>query len=231
MSTIDEVRKKLKVTNLQSTDPQIVDLVCQATYVGLYVMKVSPTGAPEWQKASIEGALYVVRRAVEPFYQVIIRNQLGTEDLIEVPTTDWDLDVHPNYLLYRLGDGTIKGWWFHDDEERKTILREVSALLEELKGKRAAPPSAPPPGPAPPVQPTGSTAEQSAALLNMLVGSTDGGGGAVPAGYPRPADTGHQGGDAADQFNISKGRLRTTLVELVSSDRFLDDLMVRLRHA
>jgi mRNA-decapping enzyme 1B len=227
MSTIDEVRKKLKVTNLQSTDPQIVDLVCQATYVGLYVMKVSNTGAPEWQKASIEGALYVVRRAVEPFYQVIIRNQLGTEDLIEVPTTDWDLDVHPNYLLYRLGDGTIKGWWFHDDEERKTILREVSALLEELKGKRSAPPSAPPPGPAP-VQPVGTTAEQSAALLNMLVG--DAGGGAVPAGYP-PPNSSAPSGDAADQFSISKARLRSTLVELVSSDRFLDDLIIRLRQA
>jgi mRNA-decapping enzyme 1B len=227
MSTIDEVRKKLKVTNLQSTDPQIVDLVCQATYVGLYVMKVSATGAPEWQKASIEGALYVVRRAVEPFYQVIIRNQLGTEDLIEVPTTDWDLDVHPNYLLYRLGDGTIKGWWFHDDEERKTILREVSALLEELKGKRSAPPSAPPPGPAP-VQPVGTTAEQSAALLNMLVG--DAGGGAVPAGYP-PPNSSAPSGDAADQFSISKARLRSTLVELVSSDRFLDDLIIRLRQA
>jgi hypothetical protein len=124
-----------------------------------------------------------------------------------------------------LGDGTIKGWWFHDDEERKTILREVSALLEELKGKRAAPPSAPPPGPAP-VQPAGTTAEQSAALLNMLVG--DAGGGAVPAGYP-PAP-GIQA-DSADQFSISKGRLRSTLVELMSSDRFLDDFIMRLRNA
>jgi mRNA-decapping enzyme 1B len=177
--------------------------------------------------ASIEGALYVVRRAVEPFFLVIISNQLVTEDLIEVPTTDWDLDVHPNYLLYRLGDGTIKGWWFHDDEERKTILREVSALLEELKGKRSAPPSAPPPGPAP-VQPVGTTAEQSAALLNMLVG--DAGGGAVPAGYP-PPNSSAPSGDAADQFSISKARLRSTLVELVSSDRFLDDLIIRLRQA
>merc|ERR1719335_1567443 len=129
-------------------------------------MKVSATGAPEWQKASIEGALYVVRRAVEPFYQVIIRNQLGTEDLIEVPTTDWDLDVHPNYLLYRLGDGTIKGLWFHDDEERKAILRELSSVLEDLKERKARPQEV---HAAPAVSvPQPDAAKAGAAILNML---------------------------------------------------------------
>jgi mRNA-decapping enzyme 1B len=221
--TIEDVRKKLRVTNLQQQDPHITDLICQAGYVGLYVMKMRGGGLPEWEKASIEGALFVVKRSVEPYYQIIIRNQLGTEDLVEVPTGDWDLDVHPNYLLYRLGDGTIRGWWFHDDDERKVILKEVSALVDELKngrGEQAVPPSQPPAAPAPATD----AQSASAALLNMLVGDT-GASAAPPANYPRPG----QAGD--DAFSISKGRLRSTLVELVSSDRFLDDLIMRLRHA
>jgi len=227
MSTIDEVRRRLKVTNLQSADPNIVELVSQATYVGLYVMKETSTGAPEWEKASIEGALYVVKRSVEPIYHCIIKNQLGTEDLIEIPTTEWDLDVHPNYLLYRLGDGTIKGLWFHDDEERKAVLRELSAVLEDLKERKARPQEA-----HAPVQsvPQPDAAKAGAAILNMLVGQS-GANGAAPAA---PAYTGYDAGapaDSGDSFPISKGRIKSTLVELVSSDRFLDDLMIRLRHA
>ena len=136
---VDAVRRRLRVTNLQMSDPAICDVLGQAQYVGLYTMKEGRTGNPEWEKASIEGAMFIVRRSTEPKYNVIIKNQLGNDDLIEVPSADWDLDIHPNYLLYRTGDGDIKGWWFHDDDERKHILEEIQMVLDDLKGNRNAP--------------------------------------------------------------------------------------------
>jgi hypothetical protein len=188
---LDEVRKRVKVQNLQAQDPLITDVVAQASYVGLYHMKDSPSG-PEWEKASIEGVMYIVKRSAAPLYHVIIKNQLGTDDLVEAPSADWDLDVHPNYLLYRTGDGLIKGWWFHDDDERKNILRELSTVLEEIKAPKAP-------------EPAGGDALMGALLT----------GGAEKL--------------SADEVMLNKAKLRSVLVEMVTSDKFLDDLLARLR--
>jgi mRNA-decapping enzyme 1B len=173
------------------SDPAICDVLGQAQYVGLYTMKEGRTGNPEWEKASIEGAMFIVRRSTEPKYNVIIKNQLGNDDLIEVPSADWDLDIHPNYLLYRTGDGDIKGWWFHDDDERKHILEEIQMVLDDLKGNRNAPKA-----PNPPVPPQNDVT-------------------AAPVG--------------ADEVMMSKAKLRSVLVEMVTSDKFLDDLLARLK--
>jgi hypothetical protein len=188
---VDAVRRRLRVTNLQMQDPAICDVLGQAQYVGLYTMKEGRSGNPEWEKASIEGAMFIVRRTTEPKYNVIIKNQLGADDLIEVPTADWDLDIHPNYLLYRTGDGDIKGWWFHDDEERKHILQEISVVLEDLKGSRNAPPKA-------------------------------------PASMPMSMNEG-KAQFSSDEVMMSKAKLRSVLVEMVTSDKFLDDLLARLK--
>jgi mRNA-decapping enzyme 1B len=184
---VDAVRRRLRVTNLQMQDPAICDVLGQAQYVGLYTMKEGRSGNPEWEKASIEGAMFIVRRSTEPKYNVIIKNQLGADDLIEVPTADWDLDIHPNYLLYRTGDGDIKGWWFHDDEERKHILQEISVVLDDLKG-RNAPKAAP---------------AQNDVKASPQMGS--------------------------EEVMMSKAKLRSVLVEMVTSDKFLDDLLARLK--
>jgi hypothetical protein len=132
--------------------------------------------------------MFIVRRSTEPKYNVIIKNQLGNDDLIEVPTADWDLDIHPNYLLYRTGDGDIKGWWFHDDEERKHILKEISLVLDDLKGNRNAPKIS-------------SPAQHD--VPEMHLGS--------------------------EEVMMSKAKLRSVLVEMVTSDKFLDDLLARLK--
>ena len=183
---VDAVRRRLRVTNLQMSDPAICDVLGQAQYVGLYTMKEGRTGNPEWEKASIEGAMFIVRRSTEPKYNVIIKNQLGNDDLIEVPSADWDLDIHPNYLLYRTGDGDIKGWWFHDDDERKHILEEIQMVLEDLKGARNAPKAA-------------------------------------------PAQNDVKAPASGDEVMMSKAKLRSVLVEMVTSDKFLDDLLARLK--
>lgn len=206
---VDAVRRRLRVTNLQMSDPAICDVLGQAQYVGLYTMKEGRTGNPEWEKASIEGAMFIVRRSTEPKYNVIIKNQLGNDDLIEVPSADWDLDIHPNYLLYRTGDGDIKGWWFHDDDERKHILEEIQMVLDDLKGNRNAP------------------------KVESWVGPMNTVGDAAAVGAPNPPVPPQNDVTAApvgaDEVMMSKAKLRSVLVEMVTSDKFLDDLLARLK--
>jgi len=194
---------------MQQVDPHVTNVLAHAAYVGLYTMREKKDGEHEWEKASVEGALFLVQRSVGPKWQIVVRNQLANaDDLIETPQHDWDLDVHPNYLLYRMGSGNIKGWWFHDDEDRKNILRELSRVLEEVQKNPKAQEvgdvfNVPHPG-------AGAVGPGPTHLDQARMG---------PMG-PIPQDA---------QIRISKAKLRTVLLEMVGSDRFLDDLVARLR--
>lgn len=245
MADVERVREQLQITNLQVRDPHVVQIIARAKYAGLYHMHEDPsTGVTNWAKGQVEGELVVLERKAAPRYQVLIKNQLGHDDLIEAPTLEWELDVHPNYLLYKVADGTIKGWWFHDDDERKYIQSVVERCIQDLQ-RRGHP--APPP---PPAQPAGDAGEE---IMNMLMRQQeprqperDRPREPLPAYDPAVAAKGKGKGVHAQPqppappqpppppsyeptVTVTREQLKATLVEMVSSDQFLDRMMARLQ--
>jgi len=142
MSEADE-----HLQQFQAADPHAHSIVASSKFVVTYLLEQDGAN-PGWRKANIEGPLYVVRRRVAPWYQLIVKNKNSQNDLADYLHAGLELDCQKNYIFYKVEDAAkrIRGLWFHDDAERTKVEGEIEKLLEDLrKGPQAIPNSAPPP--------------------------------------------------------------------------------------
>mmetsp|Transcript_15103 Transcript_15103/g.45270 ORF Transcript_15103/g.45270 Transcript_15103/m.45270 type:complete len:217 (-) Transcript_15103:34-684(-) len=148
---LEKARLKGMLTTLQEKDSDIDDIVAYSQFVVAYL--VQQDGAnPGWRKANIDGPVYLVRRRVNPRYQLLVKNQFNTSDLCDNLHPDWELDSQSNYVFYKVKDPAkrIRGLWFHHDQERKRIEIALNRVLEELRSQPMAQQPLPPlPDPSP----------------------------------------------------------------------------------
>jgi len=118
----------------QATDPQAHSIVASSKFVVTYLLEQDGAN-PGWRKANIEGPLYVVRRRVAPFYQLIVKNKNSQNNLTDYLHAVFELDCQKNYIFYKVEDVSkrIRGLWFHDDAERMKVEAEIEKLLEDLR--------------------------------------------------------------------------------------------------
>jgi len=116
--------KQALLEQLRSQDPDIDHIVTYSKFVVAYLLQQDGPN-PGWRKANVEGPVYLLRRrtAKGPQYQVLVKNQFSTNDMIDTLHPNWELDCQKNYVFYKVEDQTkrIRGLWFHDDAERMRL--------------------------------------------------------------------------------------------------------------
>jgi hypothetical protein len=77
---------------LKKHDPCISRVLHTAGHAVVYVYNEESTESP-WERHNVEGALFIVERAAEPRYQLLILNRLSTSNLVENITSDFSIEV------------------------------------------------------------------------------------------------------------------------------------------
>mmetsp|Transcript_75917 Transcript_75917/g.138880 ORF Transcript_75917/g.138880 Transcript_75917/m.138880 type:complete len:197 (+) Transcript_75917:78-668(+) len=137
---VEQARYNGMLDSLKQKDAQIDHIVVFSKFVVAYVLQQDGP-KPGWQKANIEGSVYLVRRKSGPRYQLLVKNQASNNDLIDNLHADWELDCQKNYVFYKVEDPTkrIRGLWFHDDAERQKLEAALEKTLGEIRTAPAEP--------------------------------------------------------------------------------------------
>ena len=59
----------------------------------------------------------MVSRSEEPKYQFVVLNRISSENLIESVTSDFQMELTDQFLLYRNEQQEISGIWFYSANE------------------------------------------------------------------------------------------------------------------
>jgi len=217
VSGIEQARFKGMLESLQQQDPEINHIVVYSKFVVAYLLQQDGPN-PGWRKANIEGPVYLVRRRSAPWYQLLVKNQLHTNDLLDNLHPDWELDCQKNYVFYKVEDPSkrIRGLWFHDDAERQRIEATLEKTLEEIRTAPNEPQTEPMPAPPPPQQAAHPPEVPSRAP--------------APAPVPEPQQAAPQAAPQ-DTVTISMSTLRTALHALADDDTFCKAVMQKLKNA
>lgn len=220
---LEQARFKGMLELLKQQDAEIDQIVVYSKFaVGYLLQQEGPNAG--WRKANIEGPVYLVRRRVAPRYQLLVKNQFSTNDLIDNLHAFWELDCQMNYIFYKVEDESkrIRGLWFHDDLERQRIEAALEKTLEEVRRASSD------------VQADFQLAKTQVMPTKMhievppipLVGGIVEGMDTLYAqfGLTKPAEP-----NGKDNLTITMSSLRAALHELVDDDNFLRTIMQKLK--
>mmetsp|Transcript_89282 Transcript_89282/g.255667 ORF Transcript_89282/g.255667 Transcript_89282/m.255667 type:complete len:214 (-) Transcript_89282:134-775(-) len=203
---IEEARLASMLQSLQANDPMIDHILVYSKFVVAYLLQQDQPN-PGWRKANIEGPVYIYRRRVPPLFQLLVKNQFSTNDLLDDMHPQWELDCQNNYVFYKVEDPSkrIRGLWFHDDAERQRVEGIIQNILKEMQvqpSRSLADPTPVPPQSFPPQNdPKFELATHAAAAL----------------------------GGHSDALVVSRDSLRGALRALADDDTFVAMLMQKLR--
>lgn len=141
-----EARTAFNLKALRRHDSSIVQIVETASYVVLY------NYVGEWTKTGVEGPMFLVRRATIPYNGFFILNRNGVENFGADVTQDDDLEITPEFIIYRpvsKGDNDIYGVWVFESSQRDSMGQK----LLELQNMLEAPDVQMPMKPEPPARP------------------------------------------------------------------------------
>merc|ERR1719271_1331129 len=127
-------RNRSLLESLQAGDDSIESIVIHSKFAVAYLLQQDGP-SPGWRKANIEGPVYVVRRRALPRYQLLVKNQFSSTDMLDNLHPDWELDCQKNYVFYKIEDATkrIRGLWFHDDKDRQDLEAQLGKFLEDIR--------------------------------------------------------------------------------------------------
>uniref|UniRef100_A0A7S1RFM8 Uncharacterized protein n=1 Tax=Alexandrium catenella TaxID=2925 RepID=A0A7S1RFM8_ALECA len=222
-SGIEQARFKGMLESLQLQDPEISSIVVYSKFVVAYLLQQDGPN-PGWRKANIEGPVYIVRRRVAPRYQLLVKNQLHMNDLLDSLHADWELDCQKNYVFYKVQDGSkrIRGLWFHDDSERQKIEDTLEKTLEEIRSSPNEPLIEPMPTPPEPKAPQPEPVPQVQQMPPPEVSQ----GGSLHAQFGL---TGAAKTSSQDSVTVSASSLRSALHSLADDGTFLKVMMQKLK--
>mmetsp|Transcript_29298 Transcript_29298/g.88658 ORF Transcript_29298/g.88658 Transcript_29298/m.88658 type:complete len:225 (-) Transcript_29298:193-867(-) len=203
------------LSHLTRSDPNIENIVVQSKFVVAYLLQQDGSN-PGWIKADIEGPVYLVKRRVAPYFQLMVKNQFSQHGLLDDLHPDWELDCQNNYVFYKVEDPSksIRGLWFHDDNERQRIEAAVEKTLQEIRqGSTQEPQIEPPSMQAPPAGPIDEVPLEWAYAPKVQV--------AAPQIAPAQ--------QAEDVVTVSHASLAASLKSLADDPQFLNMLMSKLR--
>merc|ERR1719201_2583383 len=130
---MDRAQYESMLGMLHDMDADVDHIVAYFKFAVAYLLQQEPPNQG-WCKANIEGPLYIVRRRSAPRFQLIVKNQSSSNDLVDRLHPDWELDCgQKNYVFYKVEDPSkrVRGLWFHDDAERQALEQVLEKILEE----------------------------------------------------------------------------------------------------
>mmetsp|Transcript_44358 Transcript_44358/g.71845 ORF Transcript_44358/g.71845 Transcript_44358/m.71845 type:complete len:226 (+) Transcript_44358:134-811(+) len=217
-ANIEQARMRGMFTSLQQQDPEITNIIAYSKFAVAYLLKQDGQ-SPGWRKANIEGPVYLVRRRSAPRFNLLVKNQFNTIDLIDSLHPDWELDCQKNYVFYKVEDPhqQIRGLWFHEDSERLKIQASLEATMTEIRNGK--PPNENqgrkmPLNDGPPPLPSMADTSQIDTLYAQF-------------GLQRPGDQ----ETSQDSVTVTKASLSTALHALADDDNFLRMVMQKLKDA
>merc|ERR1719502_1188044 len=88
----------------------------------------------KWEEAGCEGAVYLVKRRMAPLYQIIVRNVLGTADIVDTVDEEMELDCSEKHVVYKTSDPSkrVRCLWFPDDTERLKVQASIETSMDNL---------------------------------------------------------------------------------------------------
>lgn len=110
------------LATLRRVDPAIQEIVGSAPLATLYNF------GNEWERADIEGPLFVCRRPND--FSLVVLNRLNLNNFSE-SILALEFEVVDRYMLFRNIDGTIRAFWLHSLEE----LHAISDLITKLQSE------------------------------------------------------------------------------------------------
>lgn len=139
ISAADSARTAFNLKVLRRHDPSIVSIISTASFVVLYLFNSSSS---EWTKTGVEGPLFLFRRRLPPYNGFFLMNRNGVENFSADVTGEDDLEITPEFIIYRPRDGSgsgeegeVYGIWVFEGEQRA----KVGEMLLELQGMEGAP--------------------------------------------------------------------------------------------
>ena len=85
------------------------------------------------QKLDVEGSLYLLERAVPPFFKILILNRKSREDFADQVTSSTQFSEKENYVAYTGTCGTRRTIFFSLREDKERFLEEVNGAIERLR--------------------------------------------------------------------------------------------------
>ncbi|KAJ1639380.1 hypothetical protein T492DRAFT_937972 [Pavlovales sp. CCMP2436] len=164
MQTSDTKSQEYNLGVLKKHDPRISRVLHTAGHAVVYVYKDEESAESPWERHNVEGALFVVERAAEPRYQLLILNRLSTSNLVENITSDFSIEVTEEFLLYKNDEGEVLGLWFYNAADRESVARLIGGLVEIASLAEQADSASPQPATAPAAS-TGTTASSTVEMF------------------------------------------------------------------
>jgi mRNA-decapping enzyme 1B len=128
MATMDKEKQlEYNVAVLKRRDAAISGVIDMSGHVVLYRFSEE---TQSWDRRNVEGSLFVVSRSEEPKYQFVVLNRISSENLVESVSSDFQMELTDQFLLYRNTQQEISGIWFYSPSERASI----AALLQSIVG-------------------------------------------------------------------------------------------------
>lgn len=215
---LEQARYKGMLESLQQQDRDIEHIIVYSKFVVVYILQQDGPSTG-WKKGNIEGPVYLVRRRSLPQYQLLVKNQFSSDDLLDNLHPNWELDCQQNYVFYKVEDPSerVRGLWFHDDEERKKLEAAIEKTLQEMKSRTHEPQTEPLPRAAEAMPGGGAEID---ALFNQF--------GLQPQQQNGAGGKGGQPG-GGEQIPLTREKLRSALHELIDTDEFLNLMWNKLR--
>ena len=116
MATMDKEKQlEYNLAVLKRRDAAISGVVDMSGHVVLYRFSEE---TQSWDRRNVEGSLFVVSRSEEPKYQFVVLNRISSENLVESVSSDFQMELTDQFLLYRNDQQEISGIWFYSPSER-----------------------------------------------------------------------------------------------------------------
>ncbi|KAH8739621.1 hypothetical protein FG386_001178 [Cryptosporidium ryanae] len=133
--SFEEERKRLNLQLLRRHDDSINEIIAHSSFVSVYVMDPN---SQKWIRGDVEGFLHIVKRKIEPKYQLIVLNQKNPENLILGISGEWEISAETHFLFYKItnnNNSVVSCLWFYDVEERKFIETELRRIISNFTEK------------------------------------------------------------------------------------------------
>ena len=130
MLQVDLVAKRARnLSALQKIDGNVLEIVSEASHTALYKFDAAST---KWERYAMEGAVFITRNCLAPFYSLIVLNKIGPDDFILDLSTVQKAKIQDSYVMLRYTTGgapIIMGCWLRDDQEREELLQSVTRAI------------------------------------------------------------------------------------------------------
>ncbi len=131
MASTSEARSSFNLKVLRRHDPSIVEIFETASFVVLYNYNNG-----EWTKTGVEGPLFLFRRRLPPYNGFFLMNRNGIENFSADVTPDDDLEITPEFIIYRpetSGDNEVYGIWVFEPSQRMAVGDKLLKLQQMVE--------------------------------------------------------------------------------------------------